>query len=583
MMEGKCLIFKGGLILANAFLKLVNCAAIVVYPFRWSPFQRSFRLFQFFLLFFRKIIPIYFIVDFYAKGQPSPSRRERHEVNYMLLLLVFFLLPFFDKGYNSDSCSLGSEATLVSCKHNDIGIECEEPRTQKSSINTSKKTTANCPGTPSQNIIEGTVFEDLDGDGVLDVGETGESGIEVILYLDNNQDGLVDGGDTPVTTLMTDNNGYYSYSPSLLGSTQNFQVSIASNSNDAEENVSTGSVNLTSSDLEMVYDGGTQQIIGMRFQNINIPQGAVIQNAVVEFYADGNNSSSTSLILYAQDIDNASVFTNSNFNISNRTKTTASVGWSSIPAWTDNATYQTPNMDNIVQEIVDRAGWISGNSMVIIVEGTSGTRRAESFDGSGGPEAKLIIDYAVYNFPAHFVMAIDPATLPSGAFLTTDNVESSIFTATGETECENDFGYVKTADVSLLKSTSLANPNIGDTVIFSLKVVNEGPGPTLGIVVTDTLNATLTYVSSNGDGSYNPATYLWAVPDIPNGDSAILNIKAIVNVVGTFGNTAQVYSSTLNDPDSTPGNNVPSEDDQSSLTITVSCAVIKKNLMMVKN
>ena len=43
---------------------------------------------------------------------------------------------------------------------------------------------------------------------------------------------------------------------------------------DAEENVGTGSVGLTSSDLELSHDGATNQIIGMRFNGISIPQGA---------------------------------------------------------------------------------------------------------------------------------------------------------------------------------------------------------------------------------------------------------------------------------------------------------------------
>ena len=61
--------------------------------------------------------------------------------------------------------------------------------------------------------------------------------------------------------------------------------------------------------------------------------------------------------------------------------------------WTRNATYQTPNMSNVVQEIVNRGGWSSGNAMVFIISG-SGHRTAESYDGSTSKAPLLHIEYA---------------------------------------------------------------------------------------------------------------------------------------------------------------------------------------------
>jgi hypothetical protein len=44
----------------------------------------------------------------------------------------------------------------------------------------------------------------------------------------------------------------------------------------------------------------------------------------------------------------------------------------------------------VIQEIVNRSGWASGNALALIVTGT-GERVAESYDGSAAPE--LHIEY----------------------------------------------------------------------------------------------------------------------------------------------------------------------------------------------
>ena len=98
---------------------------------------------------------------------------------------------------------------------------------------------------------------------------------------------------------------------------------------------------------------------------------------------DEASSDTTSLTIQGQAIDNAPTFTSASGNISNRTKTTASVPWS--PAvWTTvgeaGPNQQTPNISAVVQEIVNRAGWFIGNSLAVIITGTW-KRVAESFNG----------------------------------------------------------------------------------------------------------------------------------------------------------------------------------------------------------
>jgi large repetitive protein len=79
----------------------------------------------------------------------------------------------------------------------------------------------------------------------------------------------------------------------------------------------------------------------------------------------------------------------------------------------------------------------------------------------------------------------------------------------------------------------------------------------------------LSFVSAAATlGSYDDATGEWSVGTLAPGASAILTITATVTAAGAFTNIAQVSAADQFDPDSTPANNVPTEDDQDTVTIT---------------
>ena len=70
------------------------------------------------------------------------------------------------------------------------------------------------------------------------------------------------------------------------------------------------------------------------------------------------------------------------------------MAWNSIPAWnTVSERHLTPDLTSIVQEIVDRGGWSSGNDMVFIITG-SGERTAESHNGEPANAPILRIEFA---------------------------------------------------------------------------------------------------------------------------------------------------------------------------------------------
>jgi len=177
-------------------------------------------------------------------------------------------------------------------------------------------------------------------------------------------------------------------------------VRVTSGSDDAEDAFFLGmDLNDTVLKLtrERIFIFDVDQAVGMRFQNIRIPRGATITNAYIEFKADANDNEATNLTFYAEAVDDAPTFTTGFANISSRAKTSASVAWN-VPAWSANVKYQSPNLKAIIQEVISRDGWSSGNDLAVIVTGT-GRRRAKSFEGEAANSPRLYVEYQLDRVP----------------------------------------------------------------------------------------------------------------------------------------------------------------------------------------
>ena len=195
------------------------------------------------------------------------------------------------------------------------------------------------------------------------------------------------------------------------GTTHTISVQINSGNDDAEERISDGDMDLTSTDLELITDGSDAQEVGLRFNNVNIPFGAAIDTAYIQFTTDESQTEPTNLTIHGEAVDSAAAFTSTDFDVSSRTTTMASTDWSP-PGWTTvNAAgtdQQTPNLDTVVQEVIDRPGWKTNNPMAFIITGT-GHRTADSFNGSVPARAAILhVTYTVgANFCAPYTDADD--------------------------------------------------------------------------------------------------------------------------------------------------------------------------------
>jgi len=132
---------------------------------------------------------------------------------------------------------------------------------------------------------------------------------------------------------------------------------------------------------------------GMRFTNIAIAKDTII----VEAYLVLTCSLSASTLgvktrISASDEDDAATFsTSGDFDARWAARTTARVDWDDIPSWTANTEYTSPDIKTVIQEIVNRAGWTSGNDIVIFWD---------DFDDRSGHSSRLRQAYSYNNNPA---------------------------------------------------------------------------------------------------------------------------------------------------------------------------------------
>jgi hypothetical protein len=182
--------------------------------------------------------------------------------------------------------------------------------------------------------------------------------------------------------------------PPVVGMT--VEVRISQREDDVEE-APTGNVSRGSSDLELVDDDGAQTI-GLRFLLVNVPQGADITRAYVQWQAEDESTAPTLLFIEGEDADDSTGFIKTLHDVSQRARTLARVGWFPL-GWTEKGdatpVQMTPDLSPILQEIVDRPGWASGNALSLIVNGFPGpgSRVAEAYDSLPSAAPLMHVEY----------------------------------------------------------------------------------------------------------------------------------------------------------------------------------------------
>jgi|GEM_PF-4455926 len=297
----------------------------------------------------------------------------------------------------------------------------------------------NCSDVSGYNLISGAVYEDANQNGVNEV-ETGQGGATVYLYNDNNQNGIRDAGDTQEATATTAPDGTYSFSITPVYYTPgSLTVAISQNTDDAWEK-DNGGVENDKDDHEI---GKIEFWTGLRFQNLNIPAGAVITNAYVAYYSSRDETNTVAAVNFFTELSSSpATFVEQIYGISSRSLSTGSVYWN-MGGWFQDDLYQSPDLSSVIQEVIDLGSWSAGDNLVIVAEGLgSQKRKYRTHDKNPVQAPRLYVDYLIPGQDEYaYVVEVDPASLPGAAMLTTDNVETAYFTGLDQVDCLNDFGF----------------------------------------------------------------------------------------------------------------------------------------------
>jgi len=136
---------------------------------------------------------------------------------------------------------------------------------------------------------------------------------------------------------------------------------------------------------------------GMRFINVEIPQGADILSARLKIRSYTSKlSGQVTVLLQAEAADDTAEFSGSHrANDVPLTEASESWEWGS-PGWPSNTWYESTDISHVIQEVVDRPGWTANSAMVIICAAdgyASSDRKFWSYDGDPESAAQLEVTY----------------------------------------------------------------------------------------------------------------------------------------------------------------------------------------------
>lgn len=309
-------------------------------------------------------------------------------------------------------------------------------------------------------------------------------------------------------------------------------VKVSNGNDDVEESGDgSGSMYLTSSDLELTEDGSKgNQTIGILFRDVSVPSGMDIVSASIKFYADASGSTTTSLNIIGEADNTPKDFSSLADDVSDRIKTTANVNWSPS-SWVTDTEYSTVDISSVVQEMVDNPLWSMNDKMVFIITGTGG-RSAYSFDGDENKAPELIITYKLANQPP----VLSNVTNQTMNMNTTLSLNLSIVSAS---DPEQDaLSIVAGAGANYSVSNGIVTPdfNFIGTLYVPIQVTdgkNVSNTMTMQIEVTPitSLDEIQPFKMVNGNLYFEPSVFVQEVSIISVNGQLIKSIKAIDNVV----------------------------------------------------
>ena len=171
-----------------------------------------------------------------------------------------------------------------------------------------------------------------------------------------------------------------------------------------------------SADIELAFNPDyVPQVVGLRFTEVAVPQGASVLEASLGFTAFANpintgTVGTVELRVAGHKVPNAPMFatdafpdegetSSAAFGVTSLEQTDAKVMWTISDAWMAEQAYESSDVGSVVQELVDQAGWVGTNAMAFIIEPVDPTstqfRRAYTHTEDPAKAATLTVSWVV--------------------------------------------------------------------------------------------------------------------------------------------------------------------------------------------
>lgn len=438
--------------------------------------------------------------------------------------------------------------------------------------------------------INGRVFDDFTGDGYTAGEEV--SGVSLQLYRDDGDSIFEPGtGDSLVNTMQTDAAGLYTFERLAAGSYFVLQ---------AEQTVGGHSLRRTVSPLQVLNSTDVQGRIVALIDNFDtttqsvrdeVADGVPVTSSVAAVEAIGgerdlfaNKTSVNGAVQLSVDdplLPDLLTFDSIATGIGER-----KISWDG-----PDGTALTIDDAGLAGLDLASAGDAAGLRLQVGADLVGGTAIVRIYSDDGGAGTSTRFSSATIPIPAtggapssaEFIEFTTFTAAPGGAadFANIGAIELEITGAAnvngsaelvgtiGANSTVQDFSNFESADLALAISVDDATPTVGQNVSYVVTVRNDGPDTATAVIVSESLPSGVTLNGQNvSTGTYSTATGQWSIPTLASGATATLTLTGRVDTVGVKSNTAEIVAAGQLDSDSTPNNNLISEDDQASVDIT---------------
>ena len=144
--------------------------------------------------------------------------------------------------------------------------------------------------------------------------------------------------------------------------------------------------------------GDPRLMQGLRFASVRIPRGSTITRATLRLTASLRSCGhDTTMLLRAQDSDNAPGFTGVNHDISSRQfLQDVNVTWAVADLWKwRDGSEESADFSSLLQAMVNRPGWRTGNAVVLAISHVAGSAACSAFSAEQGEEKapELVVEF----------------------------------------------------------------------------------------------------------------------------------------------------------------------------------------------